>query len=176
MNANSNSSTDVVEDRAHGSDSDTNPDEAPEYYQPISAVDDDEVSSDEDHASGLHQHLTNGGYYTQSEEAGNGIASLEINDDLEEEEEKSSEDEEEERMSLASDPDSAVVRAFREDESRRNAPLTPENATRVMEAMRGVSFGGVAPDWVGHVPEAQWIDRLRRLRQPPHHNPSTLQN
>ncbi|XP_040992029.1 uncharacterized protein LOC121238983 [Juglans microcarpa x Juglans regia] len=178
MNAISNSSTDVVEDGAHGSDSDTNPDEAPEYYQPISAVDDDEVSSDDDHASGLHQRLTNGGYHTQSVEAENGIASLEINDDLEEEEEeeKNSEDEEEERMRLGSGSDSAVVRAFREDESRRNAPLTPENATRVMEAMRGVSFGGVAPDWVGRVPEAQWIDRLRRLRQPPHHNPSTIQN
>lgn len=147
-----------------GSDSDTNSDEAPENYQPISAVDYDngEVSSDDDPASGL----TNGGYCAQSEEAENGISSLQINAEVEE---KSSEDDgddgEEERMREAYD--SAVLRAFREDESRRNAPLTPENAMRVMEAMRGVSFGGVAPDWAGRVPEDQWIDRLRRLRQSP---------
>jgi solute carrier family 25 iron transporter 28/37 len=59
------------------------------------------------------------------------------------------------------------LRAFREDESRRNAPLTPENATRVMEAMRGVSLGSFVPDWAGGVGGEQWIDELRRLRQPP---------
>lgn len=122
-----------------------------------------------------HHGLTNGAYYTRSEEAAeNGIASLQVNDDVEE---KSSEDEEEERMGpMREASDSDILRAFREDESRRNAPLTTENATRVMEAMRGVSFGGVAPDWVGQVPEDQWIDRLRRLRQPPQRTSSSLHN
>ncbi|OMP02405.1 hypothetical protein COLO4_11142 [Corchorus olitorius] len=83
------------------------------------------------------------------------------------------EEEEEERMREASD--TAIRRAFREDESRRSAPLTPENAMRVREAMRGVSFAGLAPDWVGQVPEDRWIDQLRRLREP-QSAPSTVQN
>ncbi|KAL0378679.1 UNVERIFIED_CONTAM: hypothetical protein Sradi_3173400 [Sesamum radiatum] len=53
----------------------------------------------------------------------------------------------------------AIERSFREDERRRNAPLTAENAVRLMEAMRGISLGGGAPDWAGQVPEDQWIDR-----------------
>ncbi|KAM4083531.1 hypothetical protein ACB094_08G064400 [Castanea mollissima] len=158
-------STDFIQESGNGSDSDTNPDESPEYYQPISAVDDeesDQLSSDEDHASGFHR-------------LPNGISSLEITDGVEhEDEEGENENEEEESREI---PDSATVRAFSEDESRRNAPLSPENATRVMEAMRGVSFGGVAPDWVGLVPEDQWIDRLRRLREPPQtSSSSTIQN
>ncbi|KAK1286110.1 hypothetical protein QJS10_CPB20g00224 [Acorus calamus] len=48
--------------------------------------------------------------------------------------------------------------------SRRNAPLTAENASRIVDAMRGVSFGGIAPDWVDRMPEDRLIDRLRRLR------------
>jgi hypothetical protein len=165
-----------VADGANGSDSETNSDETQEHYQPISAVgyDDDEDSdrgsSDEDG----HHGLANGAYYTRSEEvAENGIASLQVNDNVEE---KSSEDEAEEEEEVREAPDSEILRAFREDESRRNAPLTPENATRVMEAMRGVSFGGVAPDWAGQVPEDQWIDRLRRLRQPPQRTSTSLQN
>lgn len=71
--------------------------------------------------------------------------------------------------------DTAIRRAFREDESRRNAPLTAENAMRVREAMRGVSFAGLAPDWAHQVPEDQWIDRLRRLRQP-QPQPAPVQN
>ncbi|KAE8039350.1 hypothetical protein FH972_011771 [Carpinus fangiana] len=138
-----------VADGANGSDSETNSDETQEHYQPISAVgyDDDEDSDRGRSDEDGHHGLANGAYYTRSEEvAENGIASLQI------------------------------LRAFREDESRRNAPLTPENATRVMEAMRGVSFGGVAPDWAGQVPEDQWIDRLRRLRQPPQRTSTSLQN
>ncbi|PPD66692.1 hypothetical protein GOBAR_DD36426 [Gossypium barbadense] len=57
-------------------------------------------------------------------------------------------------------------RAFREDERRRNAPLTAENAMRVREAMRGVAFAGLTPDWANQIPEDRWIDQLRRLRQP----------
>ncbi|KAK7841954.1 uncharacterized protein LOC112000443 [Quercus suber] len=162
-------STDFIEESGNGSDSDTNLDESPEYYQPILAVDDedsDQLSSDEDHAAGFH-HLPNG------------ISSLEINDGVEREEDEGDEEgeNENEEEEIREIPDSATVRAFSEDESRRNAPLSPENATRVMEAMRGVSFGGVAPDWVGLVPEDQWIDRLRRLRQPPQtSSSSTIQN
>ena len=75
------------------------------------------------------------------------------------------EDEEEnERMREA-----LAERAFNEDESRRRAPLTEENAMRVMEAMRGISFGGSTPDWVGQVPEDRWIDQLANIR----HAPST---
>ncbi|KAK9286688.1 hypothetical protein L1049_015091 [Liquidambar formosana] len=96
-------------------------------------------------------------------QAGNGISSLDLNGEVEEE--NSEEEEEERRRREASDR--AILRAFREDESRRNAPLTQENAVRVMEAMRGVSFGGLAPDWAGRVPEDRWIDHLRRLRQSP---------
>jgi hypothetical protein len=69
--------------------------------------------------------------------------------------------EEEERMR------EAVQRAFREDESRRRAPLTQENTMRVMEAMRGISLGGLAPDWASSIPEDRWMDRLASIRQPP---------
>lgn len=86
------------------------------------------------------------------------MSSLHLNDDLEKEDE-------EERMREVSDLE--IRRAFREDENRRNAPLTAENAMRVMEAMRGVSFGGLAPDWADRVPEDRWIDHLRRMRRPP---------
>ncbi|OMO82900.1 hypothetical protein CCACVL1_11677 [Corchorus capsularis] len=170
MNAMSTSPNDLIEEsnNGSGSDSDTNHDDAPEYYQPISAVDDDDdedqegfdgqVNSDEEH------HNLSNGYVSRVE---NGISSLHVGDVAAEEEE------EEERMREASD--TAIWRAFRDDESRRNAPLTPENAMRVREAMRGVSFAGLAPDWVGQVPEDRWIDQLRRLRQP-QSAPSTVQN
>ncbi|XP_012078628.1 uncharacterized protein LOC105639243 isoform X2 [Jatropha curcas] len=158
MNASPFSNT--IEDNNSESDSDANHDVALQHYQPISAVDNndgddfDQVNSDEEHYS-----------YSRGE-AENGISSLHLNGDVEQ---KSSsdgeEEEEEERIREASD--SAILRAFREDENRRNAPLTAENATRVREGMRGISFGGSAPDWVGRVPEDQWINQLRRLRQPP---------
>ncbi|KAA8543702.1 hypothetical protein F0562_021552 [Nyssa sinensis] len=164
MNAVSNSAAELMEENAGGSDSDTNPDESPEYYQPISAGDDvDEDLSDEadsvgnsDENSNFHR-LPNG--YGPVE---NGISSLDLSD---EEEPEGDEDEEEDRTTEASN--SAILRAFGEDESRRNAPLTPENAIRVMDAMRGISFGGVTPDWADRVPEDQWIHQLRRLRRSP---------
>ncbi|PPR90513.1 hypothetical protein GOBAR_AA30169 [Gossypium barbadense] len=62
--------------------------------------------------------------------------------------------------------ENGISRAFREEERRRNAPLTAENAMRVREAMRGVAFAGLTPDWANQIPEDRWIDQLRRLRQP----------
>lgn len=152
-------------ENASGSDSDTNTGESPEYYHPISAIgeddDDDEDFSDQNSDDYHHQNpnfhpLPNG--YAHCVE--NGVSSLDLTDDEEEEKE-----EEEERMREASD--SAIRRAFREDESRRNAPLPPENATRVMEAMRGISFGGFTPNWTDQVPEDRWINELGRLRRSP---------
>ncbi|RXH84966.1 hypothetical protein DVH24_041734 [Malus domestica] len=57
------------------------------------------------------------------------------------------------------------MRAFREDESRRNAPLTAENATRVREAMRGISFAGTPPHWAELIAENNWMDRLHGVGQ-----------
>ncbi|KAI3781358.1 hypothetical protein L2E82_11371 [Cichorium intybus] len=158
MNAVSNSERNFNDENAGGSDTDTIPDESPEYYEPISAsaVDDDDSSdqnSDNDHEPNFHR-LPNGDARCLQ----NGINSLDLSD---EEEEAEEEHEEEERMR------EAMQRAFTEDENRRRAPLTPENATRVMEAMRGISFGGLAPDWAGQVPEDRWIDQLTSIRQPP---------
>ncbi|MCL7022236.1 hypothetical protein MKW94_002267 [Papaver nudicaule] len=59
---------------------------------------------------------------------------------------------------------SEISRAFREDENRRKAPLTPENSNRIMDAMRGISLQGFVPDWSNQVPDSHWIDQLRNLR------------
>ncbi|XP_071721849.1 uncharacterized protein [Rutidosis leptorrhynchoides] len=142
MNASSNTEINITsQENAGGSDTDTIPDDSPEYYEPI--IDDDDSSdqnSDNDHEPNFHR-LSNG--YIQ-----NGMNSLDLSsdDDDGEEEERMREDE--------------MQRAFREDENRRRAPLTPENAVRVREAMRGISFGGLAPDWAGRVPEDRWMDHL----------------
>ncbi|CAM8970374.1 unnamed protein product [Rhodiola kirilowii] len=148
----------------NNSDTDSNPDDEllQEYYQPISASDENgqqsqhsesqigfmQVSADGELASYF---LPNGGYVEQAE---NGISSIDINSDFG--------SDEEEAAAVVSD--SEILRAFGEDESRRSAPLPAETAMRVMEAMRGVSFAGVAPDWAGQVPEDQWIHQLRTLR------------
>ncbi|OVA02799.1 hypothetical protein BVC80_9093g155 [Macleaya cordata] len=154
------------------SDSEANSDDGPDYYQPISDVVDDEEADDEEADNSDHafdslasenpnfQSFSNGHIGVQ-----NGIYTLDLNDDEEEEEEM-----------MGEDPDSAISRAFREDESRRNAPLTPENSTRIMDAMRGISLEGFAPDWTAQVPEDRWIDQLRRIRQPPSTTTSTSQN
>ncbi|KAF8399693.1 hypothetical protein HHK36_015563 [Tetracentron sinense] len=73
-------------------------------------------------------------------------------DDLEYNEEG----EAEERTREASDW--ALSRAVRDDESRRNAPLAPENAVKIMETMRGVSLGGFVSDWADRLPEDRWED------------------
>ncbi|KAL5580636.1 hypothetical protein UlMin_013078 [Ulmus minor] len=175
MNAIPVAPVDFIEEHINESDSDTNLDDdndAPEYYQPISGDDDDEDSdrisdSVDEHrhengsrndAGECRSHRETNGFYAE-----NGVSSLRLDDDAEINRSRSEDEEGEEEVGS----DSAVVRAFTEDENRRNAPLTPENATRVMEAMRGISFGGVAPDWAERVPENNWIDHLRTLRQPP---------
>ncbi|KAD3067517.1 hypothetical protein E3N88_35397 [Mikania micrantha] len=108
MNAISNSDINFTEEIADGSDTETIPDESPDYYEPISnvAIDDDDSSdhnSDSDHEPNFHR-LPNG-------DVENGISHLDL----------SNEEDEEERMR------EEILRAFREDESRRRAPLTQEN-------------------------------------------------
>ncbi|KAK6145234.1 hypothetical protein DH2020_022054 [Rehmannia glutinosa] len=141
-----------------GSDSDTNSDDLQEYYQPISTVDngggEDEDEDEDEEGDFSDQNPSHNFHQLPNGWAENGVSSLDLSDDGEEEEE------------LATESESAIERAFREDERRRNAPLPGENAIRVMEAMRRVSFGGSAPDWAGQVPDNQWIDRLRRMRRP----------
>ncbi|KAL2899256.1 Bifunctional protein FolD [Bienertia sinuspersici] len=163
MNATSISRDDPIADNVGDSDSDTNSDDISDYYQPISSI---EGGEDPDannpisngflhHAEIQHNSLINGHDYS----AENGVRSLNLSDD----EEREDEEDERRRMEM----ESAMWKAFEEDESRRNAPLSSDNATRVMEAMRGISFSGSAPDWVHHVPEDNWVDRLQRIRQPP---------
>ncbi|RZB80757.1 hypothetical protein D0Y65_030463 [Glycine soja] len=146
---------DFIEENGNGSDSDSNSDYAPEYYQPISAVEDSGSSDDEQ--DGEFRHLPNG--FAAHGVVENGISSLDLNDVTEKSSSDEEEEEEEERIR------ELFERSLREDENRRNAPLTAENATRVMEAMRGVSFAGVVPDWAGQDADDRWIDQLRRLRQ-----------
>ncbi|MED6179592.1 hypothetical protein PIB30_002417 [Stylosanthes scabra] len=155
------------QENEHGSDSDTNSGDeaaAEEYYQPISGFDDGSGQSDGENGVEFHQ-VPNGYCLQHNGVAENGISSLDRNDVVENKS-NSSEDEEEEEEEERNRREE-IRRAFSEDESRRNAPLSEENATRVMEAMRGVSFGGVAPDWADRVPEDRWIDQLRRLRVSP---------
>ncbi|KAG9445313.1 hypothetical protein H6P81_016653 [Aristolochia fimbriata] len=106
--------------------------------------------------------LQNPNFYSYSDgvrHAENGIHLLHVHDDGEVDERETDEEEKGSEVS-----ESATLTAFREDESRRNAPLTPENASRIMDAMRGVVFHGGAPDWVNQVSEEQWVNRLRVLR------------
>ncbi|KAI3891761.1 hypothetical protein MKX03_020899 [Papaver bracteatum] len=123
------------------SDSEINLDENPDYYQPISSDEDDEIDSDPNPSFQL---LSNG--QTESE----------INDE-----------EEEEVEVIEESTNSEISRAFMEDENRRKSPLTPENTNRIMDAMRGISLQGFVPDWSNQVPESNWIDQLRNLRQQP---------
>ncbi|KAK4770725.1 hypothetical protein SAY87_031257 [Trapa incisa] len=153
----------------HGSDSDSDPGEIPDYYQPISAVGDDDSGSDSDQVDYRRNSATALRHLPDGFVGENGVASLNINeaavDQKSSDEDEDVDDEEQARSTETSN--SAVLRAFREDESRRSAPLRPEDALRVMEAMRGVSFGGSTPAWALRVPEDQWIEQLRRMRQPP---------
>ncbi|CAN0903928.1 hypothetical protein LINGRAHAP2_LOCUS22794 [Linum grandiflorum] len=154
--ANSLSSSVLPDDTINnpGSDSDTNSDEVPDYYQPISAADDVETDEEQDDVTDS-SNLENGHCF--GHEAEGWISSLHLNG-------VKSDDEEE---TVVSESSAVAVRAFREDENRRNAPLTAETSTRVMEAMRGISFLGSAPEWAVRVPETRWIDQIRRLQQLP---------
>ncbi|KAI3927154.1 hypothetical protein MKW98_025894 [Papaver atlanticum] len=131
------------------SDSATNnlDDDGPDYYQPIS-------SDEENNNFHEFQMISNGHIEPEI-----GIHTLDLNH---EQEEETIEDEEEEEETSNSE----ISRAFIEDENRRNAPLTPENSNRIMNAMRGISFqAGFVPDWINQVPDDRWIDHLRNLRQ-----------
>ncbi|XP_028126301.1 WD repeat-containing protein JIP5-like [Camellia sinensis] len=83
--------------------------------------DDSDGDSDDD---SVFPHLANG--YANPVEIG--VSSIDLSDD---EDTKNNEEDDDERMRDVTD--SAIRRAFREDESRLNAPLTAETATRVME-------------------------------------------
>ncbi|RZC55802.1 hypothetical protein C5167_014650 [Papaver somniferum] len=121
------------------SDSEINLDnDNPDYYQPISSSDEED-----DHDSDPNQ-----GFQMPS----NGQTEPEIDEEIEEE-------------VIEGATNSEISRAFREDENRRKAPLTPENTNRIMDAMRGISLQGFVPDWSNQVPESNWIDHLRNLRQ-----------
>lgn len=144
-----------------GSDSDSNSiDESQDYYEPISAVDLDnanDIGNDEEDnyhhpigGDGFSHGLSNG--HCMIPEPEEGISSISINEHAESEQETETETE------------SEIRRAFEEDERRRRSPLVAENAVRVMEAMRAISFPGTAPDWASDINEDRWIDQLRRLR------------
>lgn len=135
----------------HDSDSDAVSDAPTDDYRPISVADSDGDDDDPPPADALP---SNGRDLSDSGELlPNGVGD---GDDA-------AEEEEEKRMAAA---DRAASQAFREDEERRAAPLTAENAARVVEAMRGIAFPGVLPDWAGRVSEDRWMDQLRRLREP----------
>ncbi|TQD97018.1 hypothetical protein C1H46_017330 [Malus baccata] len=163
-----------VTDYQNGSDSDTNIDDddgdaaAAEFYQPVSAIDsEDDEDQIGNNAVPIHSQLHSNGVTV--DQVDRGISSLQLNDGvgrndrLNSSSDDEAEEEEVEEEEVASD--SEIIRAFREDENRRNAPLTAENATRVREAMRGISFAGAPPHWAGLIPENNWMDRLRGLGQ-----------
>ncbi|KAJ0979293.1 hypothetical protein J5N97_014767 [Dioscorea zingiberensis] len=154
----------------HDSDADSDGSGDDAYYHPISADSDDGEDLENEHSSNSlpsNVHDPNSGYLNGTATpnpnppnllhcyAENGVADLDLNGG-----EGGSEEEEE----MEKEREASISRAFREDESRRNAPLTAENSARVLEAMRGVAFPGVAPDWAGEVPEERWVDQLRRLQ------------
>ncbi|KAG6401372.1 hypothetical protein SASPL_138226 [Salvia splendens] len=151
-----NASADSHEDNGIcGSDSDSTADDSSDYYQPISSVDNGGEDSD-DSGADLSDRDPNSTFHPLPNDwVENGVSSLDRSDDDAEKE-----------VEEATESERAIERAFREDEARRNAPLTAENTGRVMDAMRQISFGGGAPDWACQIPEDQWIDRLRRLRPP----------
>ncbi|KAL1202047.1 hypothetical protein V5N11_014992 [Cardamine amara subsp. amara] len=148
-----------------GSDSDSNSvEDSHDYYEPISAVDldtanDDGNEEEEDNylpigGDGSIHGFSNG--HCMIPEAEEGISPISINADTEP---KSDSEEETETES-----ESEIRIAFEEDERRRRSPLMVENAARVVEAMRAISFPGSAPDWASDVNDDRWIDQLRRLR------------
>lgn len=146
-----------------GSDSE---DDAPEYYQPISVQDPDSDTDRINSDASDGRSLPNGYYEAEVEH---------LNGDVEAKSSSEAEDEEEEER-IREESALAMRRAFREDENRRNAPLSQENARRVMDAMRRVSFRGLAPDWANRLSEDRWMDQLSRIRLPQRSTSSTNNN
>ncbi|XP_074268141.1 uncharacterized protein LOC141591637 [Silene latifolia] len=142
MNAASISNPDIIEN-GEDSDSDTNSEGIPDYYQPIGSYNGDDNE-------GVDVGLPNGHHHPA-------LAGACVEDSIEDDDDEQEDEEETRRV----ESELAARRAFEEDESRRNAPLPNENITRVMEAMRGVSVSGFAPDWAH---EDRWLDDLHRLR------------
>ncbi|KAF5956071.1 hypothetical protein HYC85_008927 [Camellia sinensis] len=95
-----------------------------DYIQNSDGDSDDDSDGDSDDDS-VFSHLANG--YANPVEIR--VSSIDLSDD---EDTKNNEENDDERMREVTD--SAIRRAFKEDESRRNAPLTTETATRVMES------------------------------------------
>ncbi|KAL8525796.1 hypothetical protein ACS0TY_015150 [Phlomoides rotata] len=161
-----NASTTSAEDNGVcGSDSESGSDDSSDYYHPISTADggggeEEEGGNFSDHDPNPNFHNLLNGWVE------NGVSALDLSDD----EDEAKEEEE------VTESERAIERAFREDERRRSAPLPADNAVRVMSAMRQISFGGMAPDWAGQVPEDQWIDRLRRLGRPSSAAPAAINN
>ncbi|KAF8079892.1 hypothetical protein N665_0994s0017 [Sinapis alba] len=152
-----------MEENNAGSDSDSNSvEESQDYYEPISAVDLDGGGDNDDEGGednyfpiigdGFSNGLSNG--HCMIPEAVDGISSVSINEHAEAKSDDTEED-------VTVTPDLEIRTAFEEDERRRRSPLLVENAARVMEAMRAISFPGTAPDWAS---EDRWVDQLRRLR------------
>ncbi|PIA37490.1 hypothetical protein AQUCO_03000221v1 [Aquilegia coerulea] len=159
----------VQENADSDSEGNSDNDDGPiDYYQPISAVEDDD-----------NDQQSNGGDFNSlstNSENPNFHVGLSNGDDRRIDLNEDDESAEEEEMRRRAE---AAERAFREDENRRNAPLSAENATRIMDAMRGISLGSgfTPPDWANRVPEDQWIDQLRRLRvQPPSTSSPSINN
>ncbi|KAH0468657.1 hypothetical protein IEQ34_001889 [Dendrobium chrysotoxum] len=153
----------VIDENDSDAESDSTDDS--QFYHPISSYDLDDTEELGDTRTPAI--LTNGGNLEHELIpnltglhllAENGIAALDLNGYSRI---LASEEEEE---ATAREREASILRAFREDESRRNAPLPPENSARIVSVMRGVSFPDYTPDWVNRVPEDQWLDQLRRLR------------
>ncbi|XP_077214237.1 uncharacterized protein LOC143849077 isoform X1 [Tasmannia lanceolata] len=167
-----------IEENA-GSDSDSNS-VVFDDYQPISASESDADSEKQEDNGDLSpdtseffpslpfQNPNSQNFPNGFHNAENGISALDLNAHTQNNVVVVVDDDDEERLRQVSE--SAISRAFREDESRRNAPLSMENSSRIIDAMRGISFPGFRPDWADHVPEDLWVDQIRRSREPTSQN------
>ena len=117
------------------------------YIQNFDSHLDDDSDGDSDDDS-IFPHFANG--YANPVEIG--VSSIDLNDD---EDTKSNEENDDERMREVTD--SAIRRAFREDESRQNAPLMAETTTRVMEG-----WGPIILYWTKAPNSEDWVCQGRR--------------
>ncbi|KAJ1695409.1 hypothetical protein LUZ63_012107 [Rhynchospora breviuscula] len=128
------------------------------YYHPISS---DNGSLSESESEPDPDDLNPSSTYSNLSGAnGNGISSLDLNSD----EEEANEEEED----VVRESEASISRAFREDEQRRNTPLSADASERIMNLMRGIEFRGAPPAWVDRVSEEQWTDQIRRIRGETH--------